>query len=224
MEVKVNGRPLDVELEEENNLGEVLKGLTEWIARQGKGILHARLNGEVFPVMDKKIASMPLEDIHTLELEIVEREILPEGEEEMFAPTESLDASTIIEQLMEIKTHIPDLAGQLESVSISLTTGGQAQAMDLLQGVAKSIDEIITLLKNTRRLFDLDYQLIQIGEQNIEDKIMDLKSLLAEIIITFENNDLVMLSDLLEYELAPMLSGWEEVLTILITEVEKRVN
>lgn len=224
MEIRVNGKPLEVELEEEKTLGEIMDGLTRWVAEQGKIVFHVMLNGKTLLATDQEAASISLEDIRTLELEIIEKEALSEGDEAMLMPTETLDATTILENMMEMKIHIPDLAAQLEGVSIGLTTGGQVQAMDLLQGVTRSIDEMISLLKDTRRLFDLEYRSIQIGEQSIEDKIMNLKSLLAEIITAFENNDLVMLSDLLEYELAPMLSSWGEVMDVLITEVEKRVN
>ncbi|MEW5768158.1 MAG: hypothetical protein AB1797_11160 [bacterium] len=224
MEIRVNGKPLEVELEAEKTLGEIMDGLTRWVIEQGKVVLHVILNGQTLLAADQEAASIPLEDIKTLELEIIEKEALSEEDEALFMKAETLDATTILENMMEMKTRIPDLAAQLEGVSIGLTTGGQAQAMDLLQGVTRSIDEMISLLKDTRRLFDLEYQGIQIGEQSIEDKIMNLKSLLAEIITAFEHNDLVMLSDLLEYELAPMLSSWGEVMDVLITEIEKRVN
>lgn len=141
---------------------------------------------------------------------------------EMIVP-QKVDSQTILKRLKEV-CQMQDLSKQIEAVSIDLQTGNERKAMEQFQGIIDRLSDMIHLLQEVKISFGLDYRAIQVKDQTVEQRSEELDELLSEIITAFENEDLVMLADLLEYELSPLLSRWEEVIAAITVEVEKKIN
>ncbi len=134
------------------------------------------------------------------------------------------DTQALLSKLKGVSSRFPDLSKEIEKISVYLQTGEMTEAMEQFQKTIDELQSMIHLLQEIRIFFDLDYRGIKVKEETIEERCQELDELLSEIITAFENEDIVMLADLLEYELSPLLSRWGEVITAVIAEVEKRIN
>ncbi|HAV43207.1 TPA: hypothetical protein DCX15_04255 [bacterium] len=134
------------------------------------------------------------------------------------------DTQALLSKLKGVSSRFPDLSKEIEKISVYLQTGEMTEAMEQFQKTIDELQSMIHLLQEIRIFFDLDYRVIKVKEETIEERCQELDELLSEIITAFENEDIVMLADLLEYELSPLLSRWGEVITAVIAEVEKRIN
>jgi hypothetical protein len=96
--------------------------------------------------------------------------------------------------------------------------------MELFQNDITIMEDLITTVQKTQKLFNLNYAQIKVNEKSIEEEILTLKDILKEVITAFENNDIVMLCDLLEYELSPIIENWIEILKRLEEEAKANLN
>ena len=329
MEILVDKKPIDFELEGGETLQEVISALNEWTARGNNVIMDLKLNGDPISLDEALTSSRKVEEIETLEMEMqgIEemalsslyeaRDYLPrliagvdettdlvklkefadglawidkiiakvgsllkldynkicideESIEEKRAKLkevegllgqeirqeniggattvlkekaesiledwtavlpqlieeipQKVDPQNLLNRLKEISSRIPAISKQIEKVSVDLQTGNEAEAMQQFQGIIDELSDMIHLLREARGSFDLDYQTIKVKDQTVEERSQELDELLSEIITAFENEDVVMLADLLEYELSPLLSRWEEVIVAITAQVENKIN
>jgi len=71
MEIKLNNKTLDVNLEKENTLGEILAGLEQWLSSSGHRIVELNIDGKpvnasmMETIFSKEIKDIAIIDIHT---------------------------------------------------------------------------------------------------------------------------------------------------------------
>jgi tetratricopeptide (TPR) repeat protein len=131
------------------------------------------------------------------------------------------ESKSIIGLLRDKQKQLPQIAKSLEEISVDLQTGSEAYAMERLQQTIDDISSAIRCLKRAEEIFGLDYECLAVKDQTVYQRSEELNNLLNEVITAFENKDLVLLADLLEYELAPLISRWEEVIGKVVEYIEK---
>lgn len=140
---------------------------------------------------------------------------------------EKINSKALFEEIEEIKTfkdRLNVLSKDLVEVSVKLQIGDDIKAMEMFQNDINTLEDLITLTQNIRRCFNLNYANIKINDKSIEEEIITLKDMLKEIIMAFENSDIVMLCDLLEYELSPLSESWLDILDKLEEEIKDCLN
>ncbi|MDI6703300.1 MAG: hypothetical protein QME40_01305 [bacterium] len=130
---------------------------------------------------------------------------------------------TLLDDLNSMSFRLGKIKDVIQEVSIDLQVGNEGRAMLLLQGICNSIDDsiddMVYLIGQTRDLFGLDYSHIAHGDRNVDKMIQDLKENLLQIIAALEQKDLVLLSDLLEYRLNPLLSSFQDITKVIVSKV-----
>ncbi|MDI6786009.1 MAG: hypothetical protein QMD92_04790 [bacterium] len=129
-----------------------------------------------------------------------------------------------IEEIKKFKNRLNALSSNLVNVSVKMQTGDDIKAMEMFQGDITILEDLISLVQNIQRCFNLNYSNIKVNDKSIEEEILTLKNMLGEIIMAFENNDIVMLCDLLEYELSPLSESWLDILNKLEEEIKSCLN
>jgi hypothetical protein len=131
-----------------------------------------------------------------------------------------LAQTTLLERLNKAIDEIPGISKRLETVSLDLQTGNEHRAMESFQEITEELSDMIHLLQETERNFGLDYRSIRVEDQTVHERALEMDELLSEIITAFENKDIVMLSDLLEYELSPAIQRWKDVLKTIFDQIK----
>lgn len=129
-----------------------------------------------------------------------------------------------IEEIETFKERLNILSKDLVEVAVKLQIGEDIKAMEIFQNDINTLEDLITLTQDIRRCFNLNYANIKINDKSIEEEIITLKEMLKEIIVAFENSDIVMLCDLLEYELSPLTESWLDILDKLEEEIKSCLN
>lgn len=110
---------------------------------------------------------------------------------------------------------LPVLSGRFKEVAIALQSGREYQALQLFQEEILTLQEFIGFLQTVQGTPGLDFKALTVGDKSLADKVQDFLDQLKKIVATFANKDYVLLADLLEYELAPLLDSWREALPLL---------
>jgi len=111
-----------------------------------------------------------------------------------------------IDSLKEIEDKLPRIALGMEKVSFLIQKGNYQNAFSLLDKLIEVWDRINEALRYVERLFALDYSQIFPKRKGISGEMEKVKDLLGEANRAMEQNDLLGLADILEYELAPRIS------------------
>lgn len=111
------------------------------------------------------------------------------------------------EKLEIIKTAVEYLDKLIEGINatVELYQGGnEGKANDNMIDIIDGLQWLITAIGATS---DIQKERVQLNEINEH---------LSEIISAFENTDYVLLGDLLEYEISPVIKNWKNILLITI--------
>jgi hypothetical protein len=124
--------------------------------------------------------------------------------------------------IQSLKTLRDDLPGQLENIektAIAFQTGKDA---DGSSGMDRFIDYVYLFTRTCYQsvpVFTVDLGSLSYGGVTLEQKNGKLHDLLNETIIILENNDIISLSDILEYEILPVMGDLDRYLELLIESI-----
>lgn len=133
----------------------------------------------------------------------------------------------ILESFQEMSEYIVRLKYGIKEAVSMLQEDSERDAMTKLEEIANGIDWIFNILESAERLNKVDYKDMEFS--NTFDKF---KSILPEILESLENKDNIMLSDLLNYELTPIIEEviekipviYEKILEHEKKELNKKIN
>jgi len=116
---------------------------------------------------------------------------------------------------------IPELRRKIESISTLLHTGGDAVAMDQLTALSTTLVSIIQGLQSADPFLPEGLPGVRLKQGTcISDELAKLTTVFRQIVDAFDGKDIVLLCDLLEYELLPGLLVLEEILNLLVDKVK----
>ena len=87
-----------------------------------------------------------------------------------------------------------------------------AKAHDQYGLCIEGVNWLTLVLKGVGQVMGLDYQNIVSNKASVQSYIENLEHIIREMLTAQSDEDWVMLSDLLEYELLPLMEVWKEIL------------
>lgn len=188
-------------------LGELLAQIEEWIRENKRIIIQTRLEGKTLSEKDKKtLFNKKVSEFKILEL------------------TTANPWSWAIDSLKEAKVKLPNVASEMEKVSLLIQKGNYADAFLLLDKCIQTWDKINETLRQIEKLFALDYAKIYLEGERIPDKMEEFAKLLEEANRAIEQNDLLNLADILEYEIAPRIREEKRMVNEIAKMITQQMN
>jgi len=133
---------------------------------------------------------------------------------------DSIDSpDVLINSLKEIREHLPELKTILESAAISYQSGNDAQGMDQLLNFINFMFNYTRTCYQISPVFDIPLKDIVIGEESLEEKNRELQILLNETVDIMENNDMISLADILEYDITESMENLEQYIELLLKRI-----
>jgi len=103
----------------------------------------------------------------------------------------------------------------IEKTAELFRTGADAKALDQYGRCMDGINWFIQILEGARQVMGLDYKIIHFNKVSVHAYLENLHENIREMLKVQCDEDWVMLSDLLEYEMLPMMDGWKEILPLI---------
>ncbi len=134
----------------------------------------------------------------------------------------SIDSpDTLLSSLLEIKNAIPAEIENLKKAAIAFQGGNDADGVESLNRFIGFIYAYTRSCYQVVPVFSLDPGEIKgEGESSLEEKNLQLQDLLSEIEEVMENDDIISLSDILEYELVPVMQELDGLMGKLLEHLE----
>jgi len=133
---------------------------------------------------------------------------------------DSIDSpDVLINSLKEIRERLPEQKAVLESAAISYQSGNDKQGMEQLLSFIDFMFYYTRTCYQISPVFDIRLKDIIIGEESIEEKNRGLQILLNDTVEIIENNDMVSLADILEYEITESMENLEQYIELLLEKI-----
>jgi len=199
MQVTLNDQTLPVDLSHLRNLEEVLMELNDKFIPDGQQLFQVEVNGEFFTERyPRESRYVALGEVARLDLKTVSdadmaRAILTDAASQALTLVQALEKSAALFRLAAEDEANHYFAQVLEALRWLLQTGeGACQVLkvDLGQVCSPQLGDISEFLKR-------------------------FQDLLEEMLQVYEEEDYILLADLMEYELLPLVQEWQKILSLL---------
>ncbi|MCD6460967.1 hypothetical protein J7L67_09930 [bacterium] len=196
MQILVNENNIDIKLDKERNLEELLVRLQDEVRQKdaSKLVVTIKVNGEEILSSQEDMALIDISHINKLEV-----------------TTDDI-SKTAVNALTEIKRQLPDLSDAMVSISCLFQEGNREEALETFSKVCSEWRKIIQFFDSLAVVFMIDYSQLKVDDKSFDTINEELLNLLTDTRTAIANDDMVMLSDLIEYELAPKIS--EETIAV----------
>jgi len=199
MQVTLNDQSLPVDLSHLRTLEEALLELNEKFIPSGEQLFQVQVNGQFFTERyPRESRYVTLGEVSTLDLKTVSdmdlaRGILNDAALKVQTLVQALEKGAALFRLAAEDEANHYFAQVLEALRWLLQTGeGACQVLDV--DMAKESSP-------------------QIGD--VSDFLRRFQDLLDEMLQVYEEEDYILLADLMEYELLPMVQEWQKILSLL---------
>lgn len=195
MNITLNGNRLDFQLENEKTVGEVLGKIEEACRKEKSTINEVRVNGKA---------------VSAEELDVLfQKDAQDPADIELF----TIGGEDIRLYLKELAGSFIENAEALESVPVKMQTGKDGEVLSLIENFSVNLAN----LYNTVKLFDLAEipQDLKFGDMPFTEYQKKIAEFLDAAISAFENKDTIEVSDIAEYELAPLVKELGNCLSAL---------
>jgi hypothetical protein len=136
---------------------------------------------------------------------------------------QSIDSPDVL--ILSIRQTRDELPGQLAGVqaaAVAYQMGKDAEGSERLKAFVDFIYRYTRTCYQLVPMFRMDLAEIQVDGISLEQKNHDLRNLLHEIIEVMENNDIISLSDILEYEIRPALENLGAYMELLMEQITSK--
>ncbi|OGP70397.1 MAG: hypothetical protein A2Y80_09170 [Deltaproteobacteria bacterium RBG_13_58_19] len=199
MQVTLNDQTLPVDLSHLRNLEEVLLELNEKFIPEGEQLFQVEVNGEFFTERyPRESRYVALGEVSTLGLKTVSdadmaRAILTDAASQALTLIQALEKSAALFRLAAEDEANHYFAQVLEALRWLLQTGeGACQVLKVDLGQVRSP---------------------QLGD--VSEFLKRFQDLLDEMLQVYEEEDYILLADLMEYELLPLVQEWQKILSLI---------
>lgn len=185
LKIKLNSEHLDFQIEDEKTIGEILGKIEDFCNTQKATIIEVSVN-------DKILQPEELDELFL-------RPLTEELNIELF----SISGNEIKEKVKALASEFINNAEDMENVAMNLQNGNDSDVIKLFETFSYNLSKMY----NLEKLFDIaeipgD---IKFGEYDINELQTKITEFLKQIISALENKDTVEISDIAEYELAPLV-------------------
>lgn len=198
MEILIDNQSIEMDTSGVNNLEEVLVKIMTEDVKPGSTITTVKLNGTVYSEKTPHDAvGVAISDIKTLEINTM-------GEEE------------IAWRFLENGVRQLDLLIQAaEKVSELFRIADEAEANEHYAQLLESLRLFLHVVDQVKEILNLDLSAIAFENDTVEQRFEKLSEVINEMLKVQEEEDWIMLADLIEYELMPLLEEWKSIVPVL---------
>jgi hypothetical protein len=134
--------------------------------------------------------------------------------------TESIDSpETLIVSLKEIRDVLPEQVKNLEETAAAYQTGKDDEAAERLFQFIDFIFDYTRTCYQIAPVFSIDLKEIVVDDLSLDEKNRELQNLLHETLEVMENNDMISLADILEYEIMESINNIDKYIDILLENI-----
>lgn len=198
MRITIDEREHRIKVPVESSLGDILDHLWSERIPDDRVITHIRVNGEELLEDENGIyPDLPGDEITSLDLQTgLSQEMARRG-------------------LSDAKKYLERLNPGIEQTAELFRVGEDAKAHDHYGLCMDGINWFIQIVEGVRQVMGLDYGSIFFNKVSVQSYMENLEHNIREMWNAQQEEDWIMLSDLLEYELLPMMEGWKEILPLI---------
>jgi hypothetical protein len=205
MEIFIKGELLEIELEAEDTFGSIFERVEENLEQRDMVVSGFSINSE--PVTEE-IEKMLWDEQPDVDIRI---------------DVQAKEATEILAgALGEAEKDLPKLTGLMHKVAVSLQSGLKQEAYAIFQQCLSTWRQIISLLQITQETLQYQPDEIVVRGRNIDQINEELVMMLKETKEAMEADDLVNISDLIEYELCEKIEEEREIIQRLIEYAGER--
>ncbi|RJR35881.1 MAG: hypothetical protein C4567_14355 [Deltaproteobacteria bacterium] len=197
MQITINDQNLAVDFSHLRNLEEALVELNEKFIPEGQQLFQVEVNGEFFTERyPRESRYVGLGEVARLDLKTVSdadlaRSILVDASQQVETLLQALEKSASLFRLAAEDEANHYFAQVLEALRWMLQTGeGACQVLEMDLGRVSSPQD-----------------------GDVTGFLKRFQDLLEEMLQVFEEDDYILLADLMEYELSPMVKQWQNILS-----------
>ena len=133
----------------------------------------------------------------------------------------SIDSpDVLLSKLLEVKDAFPNELDNVEQIAILIQSGKDMEAVERLNRFIEFVYIFIRVCAQFQPVFGISLSEIVKDNVSIEEKNAYLQEKLSEMISVMENNDMIGLADILEYEVKPAIEDIQSYIDILISKVK----
>ncbi len=185
----IDGKESSLQISDFENLEEILSDIINSEELESRVVTDVFVNDEAF----SELYPHQSEDIESSELEKIEIVSVP-ADEMAISITEELEKVTTIMENASKK--IADLFRESE----------EGEALEMLQDLLEVIRDFMNMVNTLRNNFKIK------ATDTFNAQAEKTSSSLSELIDVLENEDWILLSDILEYEFAPICVDWNDII------------
>ncbi len=187
MDFYINDEKIDITLDEEKNVGDVLKSFELTCEQNDSAVIGIRIDGkQITAELFDECAKKPLDDNMKFEFNVVTRQNIKDAFKNL---------SGLFKQLSE----------RMQTIPVELQSGKAKEANESIMALADSIDEFCHIA-TLASLFQ-DYTEVKIEDKPFSEFFKDFSPVLSDFEDALKNNDTVTVGDLAEYEICPRLAS-----------------
>jgi hypothetical protein len=205
MQVIIDGKESTAQTEDYKELGLLLRALRTQIDNQKRTILTLKLDGKVLTdLKEEEFSSWRLDKFSLLEIQTID-------------PYE-LSLST----LKELKIHLGRLEEFHTTISSDISKGDIAKAISKLASCMDGWQALLSAIRSIAILTGIKLNELYVDKESTFVKLEKLISDLDNLRAAVDKMDFLNISDILEYNLKPEISGWYSLLDSLIKILEEK--
>ena len=198
MEISLDRKSIELEGPQGSNLEEILMRVMSEHVQPGTVITGVKLNGAGYSEKKPHDAEdVPVKDIKTLEIDTMSAE---EMARHFFHNGGK---------------HLDLLIKGAEKISELFRIADETEANEHYSEYLENLRLFIKMVAESKEALRLNFSAIPFQNATVEDEVQKLSNVMDQMLKVQENEDWVMLADLLEYELIPLLKGWDQILALL---------
>lgn len=196
MQVTINEEQIPEDFSHMRSLEEALIELNDRYIPPGQQLFQVRVNGEFFSERyPRESKYMELKEITTLDLKTI-----PDKEMAQVILRDAVEQAGILCQAMEKSARLFRVAAEDEANHYF------AQVIEALRWLLMTGETACQVLQ-----VDLG-KAVSLREGQASSYLPSLQNLLKEMVEISEDEDYILLADLMEYELLPMVREWQQIL------------
>ena len=136
---------------------------------------------------------------------------------------QSIDSpDVLISSLKQMGDELAEQLANVEAAAVAYQTGKDTDAAGRLKGFVDFIYRYTRTCSQIMPIFRVDLAEVEVGGVSMEKQNRDLRNLLHNVIEVMENNDIISLSDILEYEIKPALESLRPYVDLLLSRISGR--
>jgi hypothetical protein len=198
MRITIDEREEKMKVPLELSLGDILNHIWSERIPDDRVITRIRVNGEELLEDENGIyPDLPGDEIDSLELQT------------------GLSRKMAFRGLSDAKDYLERLNSGIEETAELFRVGEDIKAHAQYGRCMDGINWFIQIVEGARQVIGLDYGSIFFNKVSVQSYMENLEHNIREMWNAQQEEDWIMLSDLLEYELLPMMEGWKEVLPLI---------